>query len=402
MSTAIKTDIEYSETLLNARARSNFITIPQTTIDYKELHDRITSYSQVTYCLTKLEHHEDENELHIHLVVKYKQQIKIKTIHNLIMSCRGEIRRAIDYQKPDKICAIIQYLKKARTSVEGKPYLEYGEAPLDPGRIQKGADPLVSAIQLANNGQQEEAIQLVKDSNPRDYLLYKNTIIDTLKKEEEDSVRKKYKRPDISIAKVQLTPSQQKVWDLLQEQPKERRIIWISGGFGVGKSFLYNYIKENHEYKMFDAGQSSSFDNVAYSYDEEGVIAWDLPKSFDFNTYGDAIGNVIEKFSDFGQSITSKKYTGKTQYVLGHVIVFSNSEPIRQLAHRDVIHIKLHRISELLTSDIESDQEPILEIGKARYKRFMKKSYTTRKPKPDSDGFYPSDEDLEPLTPEGM
>jgi hypothetical protein len=94
---------------------------------------------------------------------------------------------------------------------------------------------------------------------------------------------------------------------------------------------------------MYDAGQSASLDNVAYGYDQEGVIAWDLPRTFDFEEKGDHIANVIEKFSDFGQSITSKKYKGKTQQVRGHTIVFSNREPLEQLAHRDIVHINLEK-----------------------------------------------------------
>jgi hypothetical protein len=80
---------------------------------------------------------------------------------------------------------------------------------------------------------------------------------------------------------------------------------------------------------------------VAYAYNGEGAILWDLPRTFDFNNLGDSIANVIEKFSDFGTKISSKKYNGKTQYVRGHTIVFSNTQPINQLKHRDIIHINL-------------------------------------------------------------
>lgn len=341
-----KNKTEYSEKLLKAQTRALFITIPQTTIDYKKLHEAIKSYTQTTYNISKLEQHKDEGR-HIHLVIKFKQQIKINVIHKKIIEQDGEIIGMINYQTPKNINATIQYLKKERTSIEEEPYLEDGIAPLDKGRPKKqntnkniANEELLTAINIAENNSIEEALEHIKITNPRDYLLYKNTIHNTLT-QDKNKLRKKYTPPNMDATQVSLTKQQQKVWDLLNTQPKQRRIIWITGDYGSGKSFLYNYIKTNHEYGLYDAGQSASLDNIAYTYDEEGVIAWDLPRTYDFNTYGDAIANVIEKFSDFGQSISSKKYSGKTSRVLGHAIVFSNAPPLQQLKHRDIIHIDL-------------------------------------------------------------
>lgn len=339
----------YPEALLNARIRANFITIPQTTIKYEELYNKLKEYKQVKYLIVKLEKHED-NGLHIHIVIKLKQQVKIRIIHNLIMSVEGNINGSINYQTPKKINASIQYLKKQETEVEDAPYLEYGEAPPEPKHINNNYQSkqdikdtaLLEAIQLADNGGDiDEALEHIKQTNPRDYLLYKQQLKNTLLEDSNNKTRKKYELPDMSKENVKLTKKQEQVWELLQTTPKQRRIIWVTGQYGSGKSFLYNYIKNNHEYGMYDAGQTASLDNIAYGYDEEGVVAWDLPRTYNFIDYGDAIANVIEKFSDFGQSITSKKYNGKTQNVRGHAIVFSNHKPIEQLKHRDIIHIDL-------------------------------------------------------------
>ena len=355
----VSNDYLYNDKLLNARTTSHFITIPQTSIDYEQLHQVITGYDQVKYCITKLEQHKDGG-LHIHQVIRYKQQVKVKIIHNKILTCAGTIKGCINYQTPKKITACIQYLKKELTEVEGKPYLEWGETPLEPHRPKKVSDETDEckgyrsskpsdrdkantnynhAIELAQAGETEAAIDYIKTHESRDYLLQKN-IIDSNTKSI-NKVIKKYTPPDMTPENVNLNPRQLEVWNLLQGQPIPRRIIWITGHYGSGKTFLYNYIKENHEYRTYDAGQSASLDNVAYGYDEEGVIAWDLPKTFNFQEKGDAIASVIEKFSDFGHTITSKKYSGKSQKVLGHVIVFSNSNPIEQLQHRDIIHINL-------------------------------------------------------------
>ena len=249
--------------------------------------------------------------------------------------------------------------------MEGKPYLEYGEAPLDIGISKKNFKDkdekdreLLNAIQLADSGDIDEALEHIKKTNPRDYLLYKQQLKNTLTEDNNIKTRKKYTAPDMSKDNVTLNAKQQQVWDLLQSTPKQRRIIWVTGEYGSGKSFLYNYIKNNHDYGMYDAGQTASLDNIAYGYDEEGVVAWDLPRTFNFHDYGDAIANVIEKFSDFGQSITSKKYNGKTQKVLGHAIVFSNHPPIEQLKHRDIIHIDLSQESD---NEINQEQNPSIK-----------------------------------------
>jgi len=341
----------YSEKLLSARTTSSFITIPQTTIDYEQLHEIMTQYNQVKYCITKLEQHKDEG-YHIHMVIRFKQQVRIKQIHQKIASCAGTLRGSINYQTPKKITACIQYLKKELTEVLDKPYLEYGEAPLDQQRPKttnndgrsrtyqdRANENYRKTIELAQAGETEAAIDYIKTHEARDYLLQRHTIEENAKNI--NKTRKTYEAPDMTAGNVNLKPTQQEVWDLLQGQPKQRRIIWVTGHYGSGKTFLYNYIKENHDYGMYDAGQSASLDNVAYGYDKEGVIAWDLPKTFNFEEKGDAIASVIEKFSDFGQHITSKKYSGKSQKVLGHVIVFSNKHPIQQLQHRDIIHINL-------------------------------------------------------------
>jgi len=341
-----KTKTEYSEKLLEARTTATFITIPQTTIDYKKLHEAIKLYTQTIYNITKLEQHKDEGR-HIHIVIKFKQQVKLKLIHKIIIEQEGDIIGMINYQTPKKINATIQYLKKADTAIADSPYIEDGLKPIEKGRPKKQNDyknivneDLLTAIALAENNTIEEALEHIKATNPRDYLLYKNTIQNTLT-EDKNKLRKKYTPPNMDASQVKLTAKQQQVWDLLNTQPKQRRILWITGNYGSGKSFLYNYIKTNHEYGFYDAGQSASLDNIAYTYDEEGVIAWDIPRTYDFNTLGNSIANVIEKFSDFGQTISSKKYSGKTSRVLGHAIVFSNAPPLEQLKHRDIIHIDL-------------------------------------------------------------
>ena len=259
------------------------------------------------------------------------------------MEQEGNINGSIEYEKPRSTGAVIKYLYKEETSVE--PPIEYGERPNNHGGHMKAKNQNENdkeysiAIELAEQGNLDEAMEHIKTIDPQKYLQYKETYSENLKTE--NKVRKYYDLPDYSNAT--LSETQKEVWELLQTTPKPRRIIWVSGQYGSGKSFLYQYIKSNHEYEMYDAGQSASLDNVAYGYDQEGVIAWDLPRTYDWDEKSNHLANVIEKFSDFGQSVTSKKYKGKTQQIRGHTIVFSNEPPISQLQHRDIIHIELKK-----------------------------------------------------------
>jgi hypothetical protein len=336
---------QYHEKLLNRQIMSQFITIPQTTINEVELFNKLKDYKQITYLIVKLEQHKDEG-LHIHIVLKFKSSTLLKHIHKIIMSFndRTDKNGTIDYQTPKSLGASIQYLKKEETSVEDHPYLEHGEAPNENGRPLKKTgntdDAILEALQLAKDGNTDAALESIKQSNTRDYLLFKNQIKETLLGEKQN---KKWTAPNMNKDNVTLSKSQKQVWDLIQQPPKARRIIWITGDYGSGKSYLKNYIENNYEYGTYDAGQSASLDNVAYAYNEEGAILWDLPRTYNFNELGDAIANVIEKFSDFGTKISSKKYNGKTTQVLGHTIVFSNHDPINQLKHRDIIHIHLDK-----------------------------------------------------------
>ena len=331
----------YPLTILEARTYSMFITIPQTTIDYKKLHAEVSNYKQIIHLITKLEQHEDKG-LHIHMLIKFKQQVAIKQIHNIIFKQEGIIKGLIDYDKVKNYQASINYVNKEDTSIPDMPPLEYGVAPMfTQGGDRKSIEikTTLEAIEKAEQGDLEGALQDIKNLDPLKYLQYKQVFQENLKTE--NKTLKKWDLPNFKKDAVKLSTKQQQVWDLLQEAPKARRIIWISGSYGSGKSFLYNYINENYEYGMYNAGSSASMDNVVYGYNEEGTIAWDLPRTFNFNELGDALASVIEKFSDFGQSISSKKYSGKTQKVRGHAIVFSNQQPIEQLKHRDIVYINL-------------------------------------------------------------
>ena len=87
------------------------------------------------------------------------------------------------------------------------------------------------------------------------------------------------------------------------QAPKRRRIHWVWGSPGHGKSWVHEYLDANHPKGCFNAGNRCCLDNLVYNYDEEGVILWDFPMNFDWSNMAVAAAAAIEKFSDFGTSL---------------------------------------------------------------------------------------------------
>jgi len=149
--------------------------------------------------------------------------------------------------------------------------------------------------------------------------------------------------PDLTAENVVLWPWQSQLWELLAGAPVARRIIWVAGGHDTGKSHMYNYLVANYKYGVYAAGKSASFDSCVYGYRGEGCILWDLPRTFEYDKFGDSLAYAIEKFSDFGRLLTSKKYQGRSEHVRGHVVVFANRECLEALEHRSIVNMTAQR-----------------------------------------------------------
>ena len=333
----------YSENLLKKGLRQHFITIPHSTQNHQILLDNLTKCSKnMKYLCVAKEKHAEGGE-HYHILITATRGITIAQIHKRIMETEGNIAGSINYQQVSTLKAVDTYIKK-----DGN-YKEWGEI-----ATQKYNKDTKDAInedlnEIYNNDQTiEKNIEQIKSLQPAYYTQYANAITKELEKKDE-KVYKRYTAP--SFKDTVLRPYQQRIWNLLNEQPQNRRIIWVCGTPNTGKSYMMNYITEKHDYGVYNVGQSASLDNAVYGYNNEGVIAWDIPKNFNYNDMGDALASTIEKFSDFGQHLTSKKYQGKKTQVLGHVIVFSNRHVLPQLKHRDIIPIN--------TRDDETEAEKL-------------------------------------------
>lgn len=321
----------YPKAFLERKSYKLFITIPHTDLTVSEAIEEFKAYNQITYCKVAQEHHED-GDTHIHMYIAFKNQVRYATVHNKLKKIVRRIRGVINYQIPKNDEAVKQYIDK-----EGNTD-EFGDRPkCGSGNREKGYN---EAIQLAQNGNVAEALEILTAEQPRDMLIHGNVIQQNLTNL--NKTRKRYELPVYNNQNTTLRNWQKKLLELLSTTPKKRRIIWVAGEPESGKTFIHDYLQnlDNFEYGMYDAGQSVSYDNVVYGYDEEGIISWDFPKSYDWDTYGEQAANIIEKFSDFGTRVSSKKYNGSTKFVRGHCLVFSNRMPLMQLLHRDVVFIE--------------------------------------------------------------
>jgi hypothetical protein len=336
----------YSEKLLKLQRRQHFITIPQSTQETSILLENLKKASKgIKYICVAQEEHTDGGKHH-HILVTATAGIRIGAIHKRIMETAGNIGGGINYQQVDTLKAVETYIKK------DDKYEEWGEITTQK-HTKDTKDELEGDLNelYTNEKTIEENLEIFQAKQPAYYTQYYENILIHLQRKD-NKILKRWKPKEWTHENTTLKPYQKKIWNLLQSEPKERQIIWVKGKPGSGKSFMFNYINQNYEYGIYNAGSTASQDNAVYGYEGQGAIAWDIPLNYDFENYGDALASTIEKFSDYGQYLTSRKYKGKKIQVTGHVIVFSNSSVLDQLKHRDIICIN--------TRDDETEEQKLM------------------------------------------
>jgi hypothetical protein len=335
----------YSEKLMKKQLRQHFITIPHTEQDHKTLMENMKKASKnIKYICVAKEKHAEGGE-HYHILTTSSRSITIAQLHKRIMETPGNIKGSINYQQVKSLKASETYVKKDDN------YIEWGEIATQKYTKDSKDEINEDLHEIYTNDQTtQENLEQIKAKQPAYYTQYKKNITEELKTKDE-KIYEKFKAPVFNAENTRLKPYQERIWELLNTQPKARRIIWVNGRPGTGKSFMFNYIDENFRYGIYSAGQTASLDNAVYGYEEQGAIAWDIPLNYKYDEMGDALASTIEKFSDFGQHLTSKKYQGKKVQVLGHVIVFANRRVLAQLKHRDIIEIN--------TRDDETEEQKL-------------------------------------------
>lgn len=135
------------------------------------------------------------------------------------------------------------------------------------------------------------------------------------------------KQPEIKPRKWQ-----QKILDILKEEPDDRTIVWIYDETGGrGKTYLCKYLMSNHD--AFYCSPSKGTD-ILHAYNNQRIILYDIPRCVDdqYINWG-----TIEKLKD--GILFSGKFNSTTKYRThnAHIIIFSNNEPPEGKFSRDRI-----------------------------------------------------------------
>ena len=283
------------------------------------------------------EHVQDRPDDHLHAYLQLSSQKRLGEIYKLVQSKldnryygRPDVR-----QLPTSTAAAKwnNYCKK------GGDYLDYGELQVAGPARQRGNQgeeaPYHEFLCVASMEGVDAAMSYASEHLVEQYCTRYSALKEAA--ESKRPRRAKYDLPSMDAKDVDPRPWQ-KAWlnRVMARQPKRRRIHWVWGSAGNGKSWVHDYLNFNHPHGCFNAGNRCCLDNLAYNYDEEGVVLWDFPMNFDWESMALPAAAVIEKFSDFGTSLRSLKYKGKCCYARGHVVVFANRPPLPELAHRDV------------------------------------------------------------------
>ena len=318
------------------------LTIKHSDVQKEELRDLFAPmchYLRVGHELHK-EHVPDQPDDHLHAYLQLSTQKRLGEIYRIVQDKfdnrfhgRPDVRQLPSHTDAAKWN---NYCKK-----DGD-YLDHGELRVG-GPARKQKDDLTPVyhqfLEIATEDGVDAAMAFASEELVEQYCTRYSALKEAA--ESKKPRREKYDLPSMKASDVNLRPWQ-KAWlpRVMTRDPERRRIDWVWGSPGLGKSWIDDYLNENHPKGCFNAGNRCCLDNLVYNYDEEGVILWDFPMNFDWDNLSMAAASVIEKFSDFGTQLRSLKYKGKTCYARGHVVVFANRPPLPELSHRDVVEFR--------------------------------------------------------------
>lgn len=230
------------------------------------------------------------------------------------------------------------YLEKESKPIQAGTY----KVPAMPGRTKKGEDILKDAHA---EGVQSALKKYIEAGGAMEKVPMVQRGLEIMLAPEKKKPRWQHVADEQNI---QLRAWQKDLIERLKQPPKQRRLFWICGPPGCGKTTFSNHlVKEFGKDDVFFCGKSVSYDGLVYQYQQQSVVIFDFPKSFDWIQMGRAAASCIEKFTEFGCMMNTPKYKGRSMVqLLGHCVVFSNIECIPELMHRDVQEINLLHMSE--------------------------------------------------------
>ena len=159
---------------------------------------------------------------------------------------------------------------------------------------------------------------------------------------------------------LELRAWQQLLLDFLNTRPERRRVFWVVGEPGSGKTTFGTWLEDPSNYLggVLNLGACTSVSNALHNYNNQAVVILDFPRSFRFDVHGDDVGQVCEVFSEFGACRQATKYNGRRVRINCHCLVFSNFYPITQVRHRDVQLIETSAASEASTLPMAAQIPP--------------------------------------------
>ena len=314
------------------------LTIKHTDVPKEELRDFLAPlchYVRVGHELHQ-EHVPERPDDHLHAYLQLSAQKRLGEVYKLV---QDKFDKRF-YGRPDarQLPSNTDAAKWNNYCKKGGDYIDHGELRIGGPARQQGAQdtaPYHEFLRIAATKGVEAAMAYASEELVEQYCTRYSALREAA--ESKKATHTKYDLPSMKAKDVTLRPWQ-KAWlpRVMDRRPVARDIHWVWGSPGKGKSFAHDYLAANHPHGCFNAGNRCCLDNLVYNYDEEGVVLWDFPMNFDWDNMALAAAAAIEKFSDFGTSLRSLKYKGKSCYARGHVVVFANRPPIIQLAHREI------------------------------------------------------------------
>ena len=344
------------------------LAIKHTDVQKEELRDlfaHMCHYVRVGHELHE-EHVLNRPDDHLHAYLQLSTQKRLGEIYKLVQEQLDDRY----YGRPDvrQLPSHTDAAKWNNYCKKDGDYVDHGElhvAGPAPKQGKKDLAPFHEFLQIAATHGVDAAMEYASEALVEEYCTRYSAL-----KEAADSKKvthTKYDLPSMKAEDVTLRPWQ-KAWlpRVTKRAPVARVIHWVWGSPGKGKSFAHDYLQANHPHGCFNAGNRCCLDNLVYNYDEEGVILWDFPMNFDWANMSLAAAAAIEKFSDFGTSLRSLKYKGKSCYARGHVVVFANRPPIPELQHREIreFHIDDYVPPALAFQEIAPCHGPAREVPK--------------------------------------
>ena len=90
-----------------------------------------------------------------------------------------------------------------------------------------------------------------------------------------------------------LKPWQQLLLDFLNTRPERRRVFWVTGPPGTGKTTFTTWLEDasNYEGGILNLGSCSNVSNALHNYNNQACVVFDYPRSFRFDVHGDDVDN---------------------------------------------------------------------------------------------------------------